>query len=67
MPDYYSDRERDWERGRRYRGQGFYGPERERERDFARRGDDRGFFDRAGDEVRSWFGDEDAGRRRLRD
>src|SRR5207248_398600 len=48
MPDYYSDRERDWERGRRYRGQGFYGPERERERDFARRGDDRGFFDRAG-------------------
>ena len=26
--------------------------------------DDRGFFDRAGDEVRSWFGDEEANRRR---
>ena len=29
--------------------------------------DDRGFFDRAGDEVRSWFGDEDAERRRRMD
>ncbi|MDO7840822.1 DUF2171 domain-containing protein [Sphingomonas immobilis] len=29
--------------------------------------DDRGFFNRAGDEVRSWFGDEDAQRRRERD
>lgn len=29
--------------------------------------DDRGFLDRAGDEVRSWFGDEDAERRRDRD
>jgi hypothetical protein len=29
--------------------------------------DDRGFFDRAGDEVRSWFGDDDAQRRRERD
>ncbi|RVT91028.1 DUF2171 domain-containing protein [Sphingomonas crocodyli] len=29
--------------------------------------DDRGFFDRAGDEVRSWFGDEDAERRRRWD
>lgn len=28
---------------------------------------ERGFFDRAGDEVRSWFGDEDAERRRERD
>ncbi len=64
----------DRERGRRYRGEGYYGgyygyPERERdrEREFGRRGDDRGFFDRAGDEVRSWFGDEDAQRRRTRD
>jgi hypothetical protein len=31
------------------------------------RDDDRGFFDRAGDEVRSWFGDDDAERRRERD
>ena len=29
--------------------------------------DDRGFFQRAGDEVRSWFGDEDAERRREQD
>ena len=31
------------------------------------RDDDRGFFERAGDEVRSWFGDEDAERRREQD
>jgi hypothetical protein len=29
--------------------------------------DDRSFLDRAGDEVRSWFGDDDAERRRERD
>ncbi|MBA2933998.1 DUF2171 domain-containing protein [Sphingomonas sp. CGMCC 1.13654] len=29
--------------------------------------EDRGFFDRAGDEVRSWFGDEEAERRRRMD
>ena len=29
--------------------------------------DDRGFFDRAGDEIASWFGDEDAERRREMD
>ena len=29
--------------------------------------EDRGFFDRAGDEVRSWFGDEEAERRRRWD
>lgn len=49
-------------------------PNRERSRDWGqdaahRRNDprDRGFFERAGDEVRSWFGDEDAERRRLMD
>lgn len=67
----------DRERGRRFRGEGYYGgyyggdPERERDRDrereYERRGGERGFFDRAGDEVRSWFGDEDAQRRRVRD
>ena len=30
-------------------------------------GEERGFFERAGDEVRSWFGDDDADRRRDRD
>lgn len=29
--------------------------------------EDRGFLERAGDELRSWFGDEDAERRRMRD
>lgn len=29
--------------------------------------DERGFFERAGDEIASWFGDEDAERRRRRD
>lgn len=31
------------------------------------RRDERGFFDRAGDEIASWFGDEDAARRRELD
>ena len=33
-------------------------------RDWGRDDDDRGFFERAGDELRSWFGDEEAERRR---
>lgn len=50
-----------------YRGE--YDRERyNREDDWRRnRPGDRGFFDRAGDEVRSWFGDEEAERRRRRD
>src|SRR5687767_7779302 len=36
------------------------------ERDW-RRDDERGFFDRFGDEVRSWFGDEEAQQRRRLD
>src|SRR5687768_6250647 len=36
-----------------------------RERDHDR--DERGFFERAGDEIASWFGDEEAERRRRRD
>ena len=35
-------------------------------RDFDR-GDDRGFFERAGDEIASWFGDDEAERRRRYD
>jgi len=31
------------------------------------RGEERGFFERAGDEIRSWFGDEEAERRRRAD
>lgn len=56
-------------------------PDRDRDSRFTERGhssqnrnfdrgpssDDRGFLDRAGDEVRSWFGDDDAEARRERD
>lgn len=54
----------------RYDDSGFaYGEPRDNRahRQDARDDDDRGFFDRAGDEVRSWFGDEDAEQRRARD
>src|SRR5262245_25414956 len=57
--------------GRRYHGEGYYGGYREPShgRSSERRGrpEDRGFLDRAGDEVRSWFGDEDAELRRRED
>jgi osmotically-inducible protein OsmY len=53
MAERYEDRYRSEE----YRGERGYGRDR----------DDRGFFDRAGDEVRSWFGDEEAERRRRMD
>lgn len=49
--------------GGRYRGRGYYGGDR----GYGGRGDERGFWDRAGDEVASWFGDEDAERRRQQD
>lgn len=51
--DYRSDRYRD-ERGYRSSSQDY-------------EADERGFFDRAGDEVRSWFGDDEAERRRRMD
>src|SRR5688572_21575264 len=49
------DRWRDRDEGRRDYGRSEYDR------------DDRGFLDRAGDEVRSWFGDEEAERRRELD
>jgi hypothetical protein len=52
----YERNDRRYGYGRDYRGDARYdNPE------------DRGFFDRAGDEVRSWFGDEEAERRRRMD
>ena len=57
MADRYEDRYRTDDH-RRERG---YGPGRDPGRD------DRGFLDRASDEVRSWFGDDDADRRRRMD
>jgi len=49
-----------------------YGRDYDRSESTGRYGDygdprDRGFFDRAGDEIRSWFGDEEAERRRRVD
>ena len=44
-----------------------YDRDYDRERSYRRDEDDRGFFNRAGDEVRSWFGDEEAERRRRMD
>lgn len=65
------------DRGRYGRDRSDFGPndryrfsaDRDEHRDTYRNNhdDDRGFFDRAGDELRSWFGDEDAERRRQRD
>lgn len=71
-------RERDDDRGggamERAFGRGFgRSPEhsdwRDRSRDepYGRGPDERGFLDRAGDEVASWFGDDDAARRRRHD
>jgi len=44
-----------------------YGDNRGPARNWDRDEDDRGFFDRAGDEIASWFGDEEAERRRRED
>jgi osmotically-inducible protein OsmY len=44
-----------------------YGYDRNRGEDLRGYDRDRGFLDRAGDEVRSWFGDEEAERRRRQD
>ena len=64
------------EGGRDYTDRNYGGPDYGRQ-DYGRQGygqgrygagsDDRGFFEKAGDEVASWFGDEDAQRRRERD
>jgi hypothetical protein len=72
MAERYSERgDRRWDDERRGDREWGYGSRaRDYSRDYRgqdRGGDDRGFFDRAGDEVRSWFGDEDAQRRRMRD
>jgi len=51
-------RDRDWDREWSWR---------DRDRDRERSRDERTFIDRVTDEVRSWFGDEDAERRRRQD
>ena len=54
--------------GNRYGGRDLYGADYARRRGSqASRDNDRGFWDRASDEVSSWFGDEDAEYRRRMD
>jgi hypothetical protein len=53
----------DWERGRDYERDRGYGRGYDRERGY----DDRGMVSRGADEVRSWFGDDEARRRREMD
>ena len=50
-----------------YRGTDVYGRGPDRSGDTGRTGGERGFWDRATDEVSSWFGDDDAERRRRQD
>jgi len=62
-----SNRPDRYERGY-YRQSGYRSDYPSSERGFeTERGDDRGWWDRASDEVSSWFGDEDAARRREMD
>jgi hypothetical protein len=62
------DRERRWLEGRpefsEDRGPRGWDRGDDRDRDFSRSGEDRGFFERMGEEFRSWFGDEDRERGR---
>ncbi len=61
-------RDRDWrdERSSRYGTRGQFGrPGYRQQEEYDP--EERGFFDRAGDEIRSWFGDEEAERRREYD
>jgi hypothetical protein len=58
--DRYDPREEP--RGERWRSR-----DERHERHYRGRDDDRGFFERAGDEIASWFGDEEADRRRRED
>jgi hypothetical protein len=65
--DRYDTRDYPRDERSRWRGERFEGRDRE-SRDWGR-GDrnERGFFERAGDEVASWFGDDEAERRRQMD
>ena len=65
------DREMRWREGRRDssedRGPRGWDRSSDRDRDFGRGEEDRGFFERMGDEFRSWFGEEDRERGRYFD
>jgi osmotically-inducible protein OsmY len=55
--------------GTGYEGRDWSGPRRERRGnwDYGRERHERGFLERAGDEIASWFGDDEAARRRRED
>ncbi|WP_114226754.1 MULTISPECIES: DUF2171 domain-containing protein [Sphingomonas] len=56
-----------YDRGSGYRDEDRYSSRNSMSGDRDRGGDNRGFWDRARDEVQSWFGDESSGGRRDRD
>lgn len=60
--DRYDTRDAPRDERSRWQGERFEG----RDRGYSGR-EDRGFFERAGDEIASWFGDDDAERRRRED
>jgi len=62
----YSEGMRDYSQPR-YSNESYGGRSSEYDRDRYDRGEDRGWWDRASDAVASWFGDEDAERRRHQD
>lgn len=61
----YGDRARELYYGRGYEGE--YRREPYYRGPYRRGAEERGFFERAGDEIKSWFGDEEAERRRRMD
>jgi hypothetical protein len=67
MDNRYGDRDERWRDRDQGRDRSSYGQDRGGQRGYQGGEDDRGFIERAGDEVRSWFGDDEAERRREQD
>ena len=65
--DRYDTRDTPRDERSRWRDERFEGREGRFENRIDRGREDRGFFERAGDEIASWFGDDDAERRRRED
>jgi hypothetical protein len=65
--DRYDTRDAPRDEGSRWSDDNFRNRDWDRDRSYGRGRDDRGFWDRAGDEIASWFGDDDAERRRRED
>ena len=65
--DRYDTRNHPRDERSRWRDERFESRGSHRDRGWDRDREDRGFFERAGDEIASWFGDDDAERRRRED